>query len=280
VQAWDGGSNKLSAGTFTHETTGNAPNYADALEVIYPISPPTPVFAVTGSNPPTQITVYDVAGQVPVVAGDLVLIGDNVNGVVMTVTSVATATNKVINLGTPTGGFQKPSALAAIDPTCVLYRVSAVSVYLDSTAGSPTKGSLMLDPNGVAGTDHTDAQPLAENVDDFQVSVGVDTNNDGIINETPTTPDEWVGNVAGELAAMASPPWSAAAQPRLLRISLAVKTGNTYVGASTPMAGAATGGMAGLEDHAAYTAPASAPAYPRWRAERITVAPRAWVLGN
>lgn len=75
---------------------------------------------------------------------------------------------------------------------------------------------------------------IADNMLDLQVALGVDTNGDGVItegtglgnppNQTPSTSDEWIYNVAGDagfaVAPVASPPL------REVRISTLAKTGN------------------------------------------------------
>ncbi|HEY5923418.1 MAG TPA: PilW family protein, partial [Kofleriaceae bacterium] len=54
--------------------------------------------------------------------------------------------------------------------------------------GIPT---LLMYPNGA-----TAFEPLAEGIEDLQVSIGVDANNDGVITDggLGSTTDEWIGN--------------------------------------------------------------------------------------
>jgi Tfp pilus assembly protein FimT len=71
---------------------------------------------------------------------------------------------------------------------------------------------------------------VADNLVDFQVALGVDTNGDGLITEggtgippsalPPTTTDEWIYNVAGD------PPFPVAAPLREVRINTIAITGN------------------------------------------------------
>src|SRR5262249_21768515 len=143
-----------------------------------------------------------------------------------------------------------------------------------------------LDPNGLFGVEHTDADPLTEGVVDFQLALGSDSNNDGILTDPVVPPlgiDEYLGNQAGELVvplpANANGTWNVAGllpQYRTIRATLLVRTESTYVGdANLAIA-------LPIENYtSAYpTIASSAQGAPRYRPMRVVVAPRIWNLRN
>jgi hypothetical protein len=121
-------------------------------------------------------------------------------------------------------------------------KAQSVSFYVSTVASNlDNVGMLMLDRDGMLGTDHTDAVPIAENVVDLQFAVAQDMNvpRNGWDDE-PT--DRWVGNAVNELP-LAAPPWNAGGGPwstfpiavtspryMFIRATLVAQTGNTYPG--------------------------------------------------
>jgi hypothetical protein len=180
----------------------------------------------------------------------------------------------------------------------ILYVMKATSMTLYRySGGGPYSRMLMLRPDGIAWTAASSGpdQPLVEGVENFEVAIGSDTNNDGIITETlPATSgaDEWLGNATGELAPWPNnafvnmpaptppPPPAVPTPPQLpqykqIRATLLARTTNTYPGDATNVA-------TPVEDRNNsfnYSASGAGGA-PRYRVMRVTVAPRVWNLLN
>jgi prepilin-type N-terminal cleavage/methylation domain-containing protein len=290
VKVWDGAA--ASGSTFT----SSAPlSQEDAVEVI---------FADGQAN--TLVTATPTGASVPVAdtrgfqTGDFVLLGDK-NGhgevVLMKILNGAGGTGAVtwtMSQSVPTATF------VTVDTGSLVMKARSVSLYVDSTIDPSTK-FLMFDPDGVAGADHSDAQPLVDGVEDFQVSIGDDgftgTTPDGVIAENLVTPsaDEWIGNdpldypafylltahpgAAGGIADTlpSRAPWNHTSPGtsvlRTVRASLVLRTLNSYPGMG-PV-------VAPLEDRNTWTAPSvGATSGPRYRQVRLVIAPRAWNLGE
>lgn len=294
VRVWDGA--VLSGGTFT--AGSSATGSADAIEMIYPTSQPTTVIPGT---PATDLITASPSVQVADVTGfnvgDFVIVTDPTlsGGALFKIQSVVanasgggpspspsigpspgTAANspgRLIFVAIP-GNVVSPVPFTSPVGSFV-FKATSASLYLSTGGNYP--GSVLYDPDGMAGTDHTDAEPLIDGVDDLQFAAGFDANQDGVIQEqaTPTTGgDEMWGNATGELPLPAIP-WNGngTPQPRTLRATLLVRTTNSYPGqALSPTT------TLGFEDRTTYPSAGAAP--PRYRPERITVAPRAWSLGN
>jgi hypothetical protein len=165
-----------------------------------------------------------------------------------------------------------PSILNLSSPS--LYVMKAYSYALYVQTSGVYANMLMLDPDGMIGSAHTDAQPLADGVIDLQAAVGIDGNADGIITEVAGgASDEWYGNASGETVAL--PPWNRAGtsdpQPRQLRLTIVVQTLNSYPGVA-PTIGP-------FEDRATYPSTLTGGG-PRYRSERVVIAPRIWNLLN
>jgi hypothetical protein len=171
---------------------------------------------------------------------------------------------------TPAGTVLTPSVDFAAGNTNVVMKAQSLSFYV-ATVGNLAETLLMMDPDGMAGPDHTDAQPALDAVEDLQFAVGVDGNGDGIL--TDAGPDEWLGNVgSGELPgpALGGTGWNNGAgsqQPRQVRATLVAKTTNKYSGVAN---------TAAYENRTSYPAYTAATGSPRLRPLRIVVAPRVW----
>lgn len=189
----------------------------------------------------------------------------------------------------PTGGSPSTTVYTPVANDAMLKVSSSALYFVAGTGGTP--GQLYLDPDGMIGTDHSDAQPLIDGVSDFQLAFGIDwqaaapatgTQNDGVIAENLAAgraagDDEWVGNAAGEaLPAVPVNGWNAtpSAAPMLLQIrsTIVVRTSNAYVSA-VPAVGP-------YENGASISTVDSAGRHPRFRTMRSVVAPRAWNLGE
>jgi prepilin-type N-terminal cleavage/methylation domain-containing protein len=283
VRAYDGAS--VSAGTFTNGSVSAGTSNPDAIEIIYPISSPTVATTDTVLTTAPSVAVANISGFVA--GSDLVLVSDN-SGADLFRLQTITPTGATSGPGTLTM-YPVGTAASSFTPTGVtlpagssVFRATSVALFLDTTSGytAPTgyQRTLLLDPDGIAGNVHTDAEPLVENVDDLQIAFGVDGYNGGTIDglvpdNLAANSDEWVGNYTAELTSMSTSvptPWvSTGIHPIAVRVTLLVRTSDKYVGTAPTLA---------YEDRNSY--PTVKPGTPRYRAERIVVAPRAWNLGN
>jgi prepilin-type N-terminal cleavage/methylation domain-containing protein len=261
VRVWDGA--VPAGGSFT---AGSPTAAADALELVYATSTATLVTAPPVLTTAPSVTVADAS---TFAVGDYVLVGDYQQADLFQVSAIA---GNQLSLGALAAPVVSPSAPAlTLAVGSVVMKARSISVYVDATTKPPM---LMLDPDGMAGSDHADAQPLVEGALDLQLAVGIDGDGDGVIAESGGGGgDEWWGNAAGELTVLPAPPWNNGvgyAQPRQLRATLLVQTTNSYSGA-VPALGP-------YEDRTAY-ASTSLPG-PRYRSSRMVVAPRIWNLGE
>jgi hypothetical protein len=273
--AWVYDGAQLSGGTFTQGSAAQQAAQPDAIELIYPISTPTMVITPPTNPTAPTLSVADVSNFNP---GDFALVTNNLNGVLFkvdTITPAAGTTPAVLTMKTLSSNFVAPAGLTLAVGNSV-FRAASVSIYVAPQQGQTGYNPLyvnmlMLDPDGVAGADHTDADPLIDGVDDLQLAVGVDSNGDGIL--TSASPDEWLGDQVSELP-MAAPPWNGNGQPQLrsLRATLLTHTINKYSGAHVT--------VGPYEDRAAASYPSFSADWPRYRPDRVTVSPRAWNLAN
>lgn len=259
VRVWDGA--VLSAGSFAHGDASSAP---DAVEIVYATGSYTVVSAAPVLTATPSVQVADVT---PFSVGQYVLVGDYQQADLFRISEIS---GNTLSLGTlPAPVLSPTTPPLALGVGSLVFVARTVAVYV-----APGSTMLMLDPDGMAGTDHADAQPLVDGAVDLQLAVAIDGDGDGIISENSSgAGDEWWGNAPGELPLLPPPPYGAGVgyvQPRQLRASLLVQTNNSY-----PGAGAALGPY---EDRTTYASAASAA--PRYRSSRIVIAPRVWNLGE
>ncbi len=269
LRVWDGA--VPASGSFT---TGASPtSRADAVEIVYGGAPF--IRAATALN--TAAPSVDVSSAAGFNVGDLVLVTNFQQGVLVRVKTVnVAAPNSTLVFDEPGGTFLLPDAIGPVPqytPVAgdTVMKAESIALYLETGAG-PLKDMLMLDPNGMAGGDHADAQPMLEGVEDLQFAIGVDSNGDGLLTDAPI--DEYRGNQSGELAPPSPPlPWNQLGtdQPRTVRATLIVRTTNTYPGAGNL--------VPPYENRVTYLPPGNGVQY-RFRPLRMTVAPRIWNLLN
>jgi prepilin-type N-terminal cleavage/methylation domain-containing protein len=146
------------------------------------------------------VTLVDASG---VAAGDLLLIGDiaSNSGEIASVASVA---GNVVTLNTCLCPFGKTYAQKSL-----VVRVQRAKFYVDTYDSVPN--ILLMDTSPLAFSDAAGGtatpEPLAENVEDFQVAYGLDTTNGGAGQIPPGPVTAWeysngVGNTAGALRAI------------------------------------------------------------------------------
>jgi prepilin-type N-terminal cleavage/methylation domain-containing protein len=275
VRFFDGAT--LSGGSFA---VGDPTTQPDAIEVLYgttPIATVTQVDNVGSANPDVHVT--DATGFAN---GNYVLVTNYQQAELFQIDNITinSPTDTLITFK-PLGGNEVApnysATAAALAPFVMqagqtMLRAASASLYVSTVA--PYDNMLMFDPDGMLGTAHDDAQPLVENVTDFQLAFGVDNAPLGTLEVA-----DWMGDAAGEdLPAL---PWnwdptSVVPPVRAIRASLMVRTAQGSNG---------TGNFAGdapalplLEDRTTY--PAVGPNTPRYRTLRIEVLPRVWNLGN
>jgi hypothetical protein len=275
LRVFDGA--QLSGGSFIN---GLPSASADAVEVIYGTSPMTRSSALPVLGAAPSVDVVDVSGFS---VGDFALLTDFSQADLFQISAITpgVAPGGTLIFATPGGSVVTPSVPVPLvlddfaKPNITVMKARSFSLYVEQSP--PYAGMLMYDPDGMLGTTHADAQPLAEGVADFQVAVGIDGNGDGIVTESIATPasDEWLGNAVGEIVQpVAVTPWNRSGtldpQLRALRVTLLTATSNVYPGA-TPSLGP-------FENRVAY--PSTSGGAPRFRSLRITVTPRVWNLLN
>ncbi len=126
----------------------------------------------------------------------------------------------------PSGGY--PAGSLVVRAQHALFTIGAIS-------GSDLTIALQMDPDSVllGGGSRTgleaQAEPLAENIEDMQVAVGIDTAADGLSEASPgNAADEWIYNASGDSAVASWPP--ATGTIRAVRVTLIAKSPNQDVG--------------------------------------------------
>lgn len=283
LQVYDGAAE--SGGSFTAGATGTN---ADAVEIITGVMPVTRTTAANVTVAGASVTVTDSRGFS---VGDLVLVTDFRQGVIFRIASIAptgtvypggmteatfTFDNGAVPL-IPGVGAGGPAPSADLTTPAVM-RAESIAIYRSTATTGPFAGALMLDPDGALGNDHSDAEPLVEVVEDFQLAVGRDQNGNGIVGPTAADPlNEWEGDATGELplvaptvAAWNQPTAGVQPQYRSVRATVVARTEARYAGATPP--------LGPFENRTTY--PSTAGGGPRYRFSTITVAPRSWNLTN
>jgi type IV pilus assembly protein PilW len=173
--------------------TTNSTSAPDELYIVYASGAVVTSLRSAYTAPYTSITVTDASQLNP---GDYLLITDTTTGTVVQIGSGSTAVNTATGAITLTSPACTPTnsyALAGSPPPLVI-RVKKARFYVD-TAGSVTDGvpTLMMDPDADGPAT---AEPLAENIEDMQVALGVDVNASGGIDDA----SEWAySNGTGSL---------------------------------------------------------------------------------
>ena len=153
----------------------------------------------------TQITVTDAQ---QLAAGDTLLITDGTTGHLVRATAVNTGTN-IVSLQAP--GCAPALPVGGYPAGSLVIRALRARFRIGTFDGSPDVLLMDQDADGVG------EEPLAENVEDMQIALGVDADANGSI----TSPGEWafspgVGALAGKI--------------RAARITLVVRSANQLVG--------------------------------------------------
>jgi hypothetical protein len=253
----------------------------DALEVIYATGTMTALTtpAPTLSSTTPSITVLDASGFA---VNDFVILTDAsyANPAMFQISNITGNTLSLGVLGTaPTTVPTVQTYQKNVQSGTPVFKAATYSFFVvpdDKT--TIYGGMLMIDSNGVVSTNHTsygsssNVQPAVDGVIDFQIAVGNDLNDNGVM--------DWVGDTWGE--SLAATPWNSSTlstmpQYRQVRISLLLNTLDKYAG--TPLTTWTTNAF---EDRPATSYPTITTGgfNPRYRSVRMTVAPRAWNLSE
>lgn len=180
--------NCTSKGAFTVTNYTGAP---DELTVVYASGAVVTSLQSVYDATTTSITLADQGDQFT--AGDTILITNYDQGHLVRVTAV---TGNVLTVGSPVCAlaFALPTGGYPIGSLVVRAQRARFYIANDATTGIPT---LFMDPDAEG---NATAEPLAEGIEDMQISVGVDANNDGNVPFVGTAgnDDEWAYNVAGD----------------------------------------------------------------------------------
>jgi len=206
---------------WTTDTT-NGPTQSDTLDVIYASGGSvTSLASAYTSNSSGTISVWNASGILP---GVTLLIVNTIDATSSPKAAIVHVSSTWVNPGTACGTAPAalcPTSVTLVSPLCgiadvlpmysLVIRAYHAHFYIDTTNyGVPT---LMMNPN-VAGQS---AEPLAENIEDMQVALGVDSNGDGQI-------------TAGEWAYSAATPGSLQGTVRAVRITLTAQAPQQLIG--------------------------------------------------
>jgi prepilin-type N-terminal cleavage/methylation domain-containing protein len=204
----------------------NASDGPDRLSVIYALPGALTSTRETVSVGTSQFEVADAAG---LAEGDAIILTNTDLGRVIPVTAVTG--DRITTTPTTCTGLSFPD----FPPGSLVVRARVAVFYVEAAAdGTPM---LMMDPDGDG--DRT-PEPIAEGIEDLQVSIGVDVDRDGILTDNGDTADEWFYNAEGD----ADPPPITGGGWRALRLTVIARD---------LAAGTARSARAAAEDHAAGT---------------------------
>jgi hypothetical protein len=212
-------------------------------------------------------------------------------------TSVAvTGTGPQTGTITLSGVTTLPATYFSISGGSYVMPAKVYSLFIDTTTDSRNP-MLKLDPDGVAGTTHDDAEPLAEGVEDLQVAIGWDgkfgNTIDGYLLDNGSATDEWLGNQGTtEITSSTNGfPGTAASgwgtddtsftknAPRAIRMTLLLRSLNQYAGTPFAVKPSENRGTSSGWNWASVSA-GTATVAPKFRQLRMVVAPRAWNMSE
>lgn len=204
-------------------------NNPDSLDLIYALGGVVTTVS-TAYLSGTTLTVVDAS---QLAAGDRILVSNLSQGHLFTIASKSTNT---LTLSSPCSSIALPAAGYPAGSLVIRAQHARFSI---GTIGSDPTPMLMEDPdsNGSAA-----AEPIADGVEDLQVSLGIDTSTDGVGPPVGVGAgdDEWIYNVNGETPT--------AGTYRAVRVTLVARSVGQLVGAGTVST------RPKIEDHAVGTA--------------------------
>ncbi|HTR55900.1 MAG TPA: PilW family protein [Kofleriaceae bacterium] len=181
---------------------------------------------------PSVDTTFGVMNSAGILPGDYLLVVDSNNsqGTIVQVSPTWVNTGPS-TAGTPvtlvapncaSGAISDPSGTGYADGSLVI-RAYRAHFYIDTTSyANPYGGiipTLMMDPDGRG----LNAEPLAENIEDMQIALGIDVDNNGTID-----PTEWAYSLAT--------PGALAGPVRAVRITLTAKAPQALIGTAAAAA--------------------------------------------
>jgi Tfp pilus assembly protein PilW len=205
--------------------------------------------------------------------GDLVLVGDFTTAYLLKITAIAASSNTScpwkISVGLSSSASSVLSALAAwSNAGWLMMHSQAIAIFQNGDATTP---QLMVNPDITSTT--SNAAPLVEGAEDFEVAVWVDADSNGYILDTSST-SEWQGDAINTTITMPGAANTIDPSVKALRVSLLVRTSAQYAGSTT------TGSLK-LENRGVSTLTYNGTTVaPRYRELRMVVAPRQWSLAN
>ena len=203
----------------------------DSLDVIYALGGVVTTVSsayLTG----TSLSVVDASN---LAVGDRILVSNLSQGHLFTITAISTAAiGYTLTLSSLCGSINLPAA--GYPAGSLVIRAQHATFSIGTVDGIPM---LMMDPDS---TGSAPAEPIADGVEDLQVSLLIDTDGNGAIGaETGTSSDEYIYNNTGDTLPTGQ-------TYRAVRVSLVARSVGQLVGAATVSARPA------LEDHTAGTA--------------------------
>lgn len=303
VKFYDGYKVDKNAASFS-SSGADATKYPDAIEVIGGMSPVTSLTQIDGAAtctalPTASISVANVTGFA---AGDWILVTDYSQGFLAKINTITTS-SKTLNLATspnntipaavPTGMTLSATSCTGSGTTPALAVMKAVnfSLFVTNTNNASNfstaeQDQLWYDPDGMAGVDHTGAQPIADGVIDLQLAIGLDSTNTGLPVDSGTATDDWLGNNSGD-GALPSLPWNSGTPSSAnkwlmsIRATLIGETINQIAGApAIPPQSEDRTTLYSSVGGSAVTLSTSSASGPRLRQMRALVAPRQWLANS
>jgi len=197
-----GGNGIPAAAAVTVTNFSTAPDSLDLLSPVSVCPPSTPqvIPIVTYDGVEANMTLSS-GSTCPAMVGKvgIAVTADGLDYRTMQITTVTTTTN-TITFTSGVSPLYSTGGLAANYTNGTLALVRKVEYTIDlAVAAKPVLRRNLYDGTG--------AQPLANYIEDMQVSLGYDRNGDGILTEVgvAANDDEWVFNVAGESNATEAP---------------------------------------------------------------------------
>jgi prepilin-type N-terminal cleavage/methylation domain-containing protein len=205
-------------------------NGTDSLDLIYALGG----IVTSVSTPYTTGTTLTVVDGSQLANGDRILVSNLSQGHLFTIQSGGGT--QTLTLKSPCGAIALPAA--GYPAGSLVIRAQHATFSIGNIVGETTP-MLMMDPDA---TGSAAAEPIADGVEDLQVSLGIDTSTDGLgsANGASAGDDEWIYNVAGELPT--------AGTYRAVRVTLVARSVGQLVGAGTVST------RPKIEDHAVGTA--------------------------
>jgi prepilin-type N-terminal cleavage/methylation domain-containing protein len=191
----------------------------DKLDVIYASGAVLTSSREVYTAASTTLQINDASQLAP---GDSIVISDTTQGILVKITGI-TANNLTIVAQAVCPPPILPATATILGPYPIgslVIRAQHAWFYIDYLDGNP---QLMFDPDAKAAT--VDAEPLAEGVEDLQLVKAIDQTGNGITDDgtTPTTVDEWIYNIAGDIN-------PAGGTLRAVRVTLVARTLSGLIG--------------------------------------------------